>query len=118
MRISDWSSDVCSSDLECGMLPGALLRNAHLKFVCRFVHLRVETSDSVFTRGYNAGDVIRVPVAHHDGNYVADPETLARLHGEGRIAFRYCSSDGDDAGEHNPNGSSGSIAGKIGRAHV
>src|SRR3546814_13343999 len=83
MRISDWSSDVCSSDLECGMLPGALLRNAHLKFVCRFVHLRVETSDSVFTRGYNSGDVIRVPVAHHDGNYVADPETLARLRGEG-----------------------------------
>ena len=106
---------------ECGLLPGALLRNAHLKFVCRFVHLRVETSDSLFTRGYNAGDVIRVPVAHHDGNYVADGETLARLRGEGLIAFRYCAPDGEDAtggeamGEvgrdHNPNGSADSIAG-------
>ncbi|MFN4088759.1 MAG: phosphoribosylformylglycinamidine synthase subunit PurQ [Alphaproteobacteria bacterium] len=96
---------------ECGLLPGALLRNAHLKFVCRFVHLRVETSDSVFTRGYNAGDVIRVPVAHHDGNYTADPETLARLAGDGRIAFRYSGPDGDEAGDYNPNGSAGNIAG-------
>jgi len=96
---------------ECGLLPGALLRNAHLKFVCRFVHLRVETSDSAFTRGYNAGDVIRVPVAHHDGNYVADVETLARLRGEGLIAFRYCAPDGDEVGDFNPNGSAGSIAG-------
>src|SRR3546814_18749170 len=91
MRISDWSSDVCSSDLECGMLPGALLRNAHLKFVCRFVHLRVETSDSAFTRGYNSGDVIRVPVAHHDGNYVADPETRSEARRGGKEGVRMCS---------------------------
>ncbi len=101
---------------ECGLLPGALLRNAHLKFICRFVHLRVENSDSVFTRGYNAGDVIHVPVAHHDGNYTADAETMARLRGEGLIAFRYCAPDGEEAvgteaAAHNPNGSSGSIAG-------
>ncbi len=84
---------------EAGMLPGALLVNRTLKFHCRDVHLRVETSASLFTRGYNAGQVIRVPVAHHDGNYFADRATLDRLEGEGRVAFRYCAPDGalDDA---------------------
>lgn len=74
---------------ETGLLPGALIRNAGLNFVCRDVALTVETSRSIFTGGYAAGETITVPVAHHDGNYVADAETLARLDGEGRIAFRY-----------------------------
>ncbi len=96
---------------EAGLLPGALMRNARLKFICKFVHLRVETSDSLFTRRYNAGAVIRVPVAHGDGNYFADDETLARLKGDGRVAFRYCMVDGDDAETASPNGSIDRIAG-------
>ncbi|MFS0737658.1 phosphoribosylformylglycinamidine synthase subunit PurQ [Sphingomonas sp. 1P06PA] len=74
---------------EAGLLPGALMRNAGLDFVCREVSLTVSSTHSPFTRGYAAGEAIRVPVAHHDGNYTADPETLDRLEGEGRIAFRY-----------------------------
>jgi phosphoribosylformylglycinamidine synthase I len=75
---------------EAGLLPGALMRNAGQTFVCRTVPLRVETSQSLFTAGYEAGQTIRVPVAHHDGNYFADDETLDRLEAEGRVAFRYC----------------------------
>jgi phosphoribosylformylglycinamidine synthase len=102
--------------IEAGLLPGALMRNGGLKFVCRDVHLRVETSASPFTCAFNAGAVIRVPVAHHDGNYIADPETLARLGDEDRIAFRYCRPDGADAGEgDNPNGSLDAIAGILSR---
>ena len=74
---------------EAGLLPGALMRNAGLNFVCRDVDLIVETDASVFTRGYRAGETVTFPVAHHDGNYVADDATLARLEGEGRVAFRY-----------------------------
>ncbi|MBA3666804.1 MAG: phosphoribosylformylglycinamidine synthase subunit PurQ [Sphingomonas sp.] len=74
---------------EAGLLPGALMRNAGLHFVCRPVGLRVENSQSIFTCRYEAGEEITVPVAHHDGNYQADPATLDRLEGEGRIAFRY-----------------------------
>jgi phosphoribosylformylglycinamidine synthase len=74
---------------EAGLLPGALMRNAELNFVCRDVPLRVENSQSVFTSRYSAGEEIIVPVAHHDGNYTADEETLDRLEGEGRVAFRY-----------------------------
>jgi len=74
---------------EAGLLPGALMRNAGLHFVCRTVGLSVETSQSIFTNGYAAGERIAIPVAHHDGNYQADPETLDRLEGEGRVAFRY-----------------------------
>src|ERR687895_561273 len=73
---------------EAGLLPGILMRNAALKVICRDVFLRVERSDTPFTRGYNAGQVIRVPVAHGEGNYVADADTLTRLEGEGRVAFR------------------------------
>ena len=75
--------------LEAGLLPGALMRNAGLKFVCRTVSLVVGTSDSAFTSGYGAGQTLRVPVAHHDGNYLAGPELLAELTGEDRVAFRY-----------------------------
>jgi phosphoribosylformylglycinamidine synthase len=74
---------------EAGLLPGALMRNAGLSFVCRPVALRVENSQSLFTARYAAGETIRVPVAHHDGNYQADPATLDRLEGDGRVAFRY-----------------------------
>lgn len=87
---------------EMGLLPGALMRNAGLKFVCRTVGLRVETADSPYTAGWTAGDVVQVPVAHHDGNYIADAETLARLQGDGRIAFTYID---------NPNGAALDIAG-------
>jgi phosphoribosylformylglycinamidine synthase len=87
---------------EAGLLPGALMRNAGLHFVCRPVGLKVENSQSIFTSGYSAGEEISVPVAHHDGNYQADGDTLDRLEGEGRVAFRY-------TGE--VNGSARSIAG-------
>ena len=74
---------------EAGLLPGALMRNAQLNFTCRTAPLRVETSQSLFTAGYEAGQEIALPVAHHDGNYFADSATLDRLEGEGRVAFRY-----------------------------
>ncbi len=96
---------------ETGLLPGALMRNAGLKFLCRDVHLRVESSDSVFTGGYTAGDVVRVPIAHHDGSYFADAETLRILEGEGRVAFRYTDTGGEATDEANPNGSAAAIAG-------
>ena len=98
---------------EAGLLPGVLMPNAGLKFVCRDVHLRVERSLRPFTGRYNAGTVIRVPVAHHDGNYYADRETLDRLEGEGRVLFRYSAPDGTLADAHNPNGSARHIAGIV-----
>jgi phosphoribosylformylglycinamidine synthase I len=87
---------------ETGLLPGALLRNAGLKYICKTVGLKVETSASDYTAGYNAGDVIDIPIAHHDGNYFADDETLKRLQGEDRVAFTYTD---------NPNGAQADIAG-------
>ena len=96
---------------EAGLLPGVLMRNASLKFICRDVHLSVETSQSIFASGYESGQVIRVPVAHFDGNYFADEDTLDRLEGEGRIAFRYCTPDGAVTAEGNANGSMRNIAG-------
>ncbi|MEM7547320.1 MAG: phosphoribosylformylglycinamidine synthase subunit PurQ [Pseudomonadota bacterium] len=97
--------------IEAGLLPGALMRNAGLKFVCRDVHLRVETTDSTFTNCYQKGEVIRTPVAHHDGNYIADADLTERLDGDARIAFRYTTSEGKIAAEANPNGSVAHIAG-------
>jgi phosphoribosylformylglycinamidine synthase len=100
---------------EAGLLPGVLMRNAHLKFVCTDVHLRIETSQSLFTNRYRAGQVIRVPVAHAEGNYFADAETLKRLEDRGQVAFRYCAPDGTVDGplgqRANPNGSIDNIAG-------
>ena len=87
---------------EAGLLPGALMRNAGLNFVCRHVSLEVVNSQSIFTSRYAAGETVTIPVAHHDGNYFADDETLARLEGEGRVAFRYA---------EEVNGSARSIAG-------
>lgn len=74
---------------ETGLLPGALMRNANLHFVCKDVKMTVENADSMFTNGYAAGEEITIPVAHHDGNYFADTETLDRLEGEGQVAFKY-----------------------------
>ncbi|MDO9525327.1 MAG: phosphoribosylformylglycinamidine synthase subunit PurQ [Gemmobacter sp.] len=89
---------------ETGLLPGALMRNAGLKFICKTLELRVDTTDSAFTSGYGRGQLIKIPVAHHDGNYQADPETLARLRGEDRVAFSYAA---------NPNGAADDIAGVL-----
>src|SRR5579872_3596630 len=96
---------------EAGMLPGALLANRTLSFICRDVHLRIETSQTMFTCGYEAGQAIRVPVAHGEGNYTADPATLDRLEGEGLVAFRYCSPSGELTDDDNVNGSARFIAG-------
>ena len=98
---------------EAGLLPGVLMRNARLKFICRDVFLKVEHSDSPFTRGYNAGQVIRVPVAHGEGNYVADVDTIARVEGEGRVLYRYVSPDGRLDPAWNVNGAINSIAGVL-----
>lgn len=89
---------------EAGLLPGALMRNAGIRFVCRDAKLRVETAQTLFTARYEQGSEIVIPVAHHDGNYFADDETLDRIEGEGRVAFRYAD---------NVNGSSRAIAGVL-----
>ncbi|MEM7490377.1 MAG: phosphoribosylformylglycinamidine synthase subunit PurQ [Pseudomonadota bacterium] len=89
---------------EAGLLPGALLRNAGLKYICRTVTLRVEEDESAFTRGYGTGAEIRIPIAHHEGNYTADPDTVERLRGEGLVAFRYVDT---------PNGATDDIAGVL-----
>ena len=96
---------------ETGMLPGVLMRNADLKFICRDVHLRVENDTSLFTRAYRPSQVVRIPIAHNEGNFFADPETLGRLVDGGRIAFRYCTAAGTMADDANPNGSQQAIAG-------
>jgi phosphoribosylformylglycinamidine synthase I len=101
---------------EAGLLPGVLMRNAALKFICRDVHMRVERSDTPFTRGYNAGQVIRVPVAHGEGNYVADAATIACLEGEGRVLFRYAAPDGTVDPAANVNGATNAIAGVVNEA--
>jgi phosphoribosylformylglycinamidine synthase len=101
---------------ESGLLPGVLMRNARLKFICRDVHLRVERNDSPFTRGYKAGQVIRVPVAHGEGNYEADEDTVKRLEGDGRVLYRYCSPEGEVGESHNINGAAASIAGIVNEA--
>jgi phosphoribosylformylglycinamidine synthase subunit PurQ / glutaminase len=98
---------------EAGLLPGVLMRNAQMKFMCREVYLRVERSDTPFSRRYNAGDVVRVPVAHGEGNYAADPQTVARLEGEGRVLFRYTSPDGKLDEKWNYNGATSAIAGVL-----
>ena len=97
--------------LETGLLPGALMRNASLLFVCRDVHVRCENAKTFFTNCYRENEVARIPVAHHDGNYFADEDTLDRLDGEGLVAFRYCDEAGEVTEEANPNGSQRNIAG-------
>jgi phosphoribosylformylglycinamidine synthase len=99
---------------EAGLLPGALMRNAGLTFVHRMVNLKVEQAETIFTRRYRPGEVFAAPVAHHDGCYYADDETLARLEGEGLIALRYVGPDGYPSEGANPNGSLADIAGILG----
>src|SRR4051794_14095492 len=96
---------------ESGLLPGVLVRNAALRFICHDQHLRVERADTPFTRAYRTGQAIRVCVAHGEGNYFADAETLRRLEGDGRIAFRYCDAAGRVTADANRNGSLNAIAG-------
>jgi len=98
---------------EAGLLPGALLRNASLKFVCAPIGIRVETTDTLFTSRYERGQRIVVPIAHGDGRYSADDETLERLEGEGRVVFRYAPSDLEAEEAYNPNGSMHDIAGIV-----
>lgn len=97
--------------VETGLLPGVLMRNADMKFVCRMQHLRVVNARPPFTSGYAEGRVIKVAIAHGEGNYVADLGTIARLEDDGRVAFRYCDADGRTGGGSNPNGSINDIAG-------
>ena len=98
---------------EAGLLPGALMRNAGLNYVCKQVHLRTETADSPFTRGMGKGEVLRMPVGHMEGNYFCDAETLERLNREDRVAFRYASAEGSVEAEFNVNGSLENIAGVL-----
>jgi len=97
---------------ESGLLPGALLRNDTLRFLSTDVHIRVERADTLYTSEYSEGDVLRIPVAHADGNYHADDETLARLNGERLVVFRYSDAEGR-VGDANPNGSVDDIAGVL-----
>ena len=96
---------------EAGLLPGALMRNAGLKYICKQVHLRVETTDSPFTNQLRKGEVLQIPIGHMEGNYFCDAETLKRLETEDRIAFRYATPKGEVTAEANPNGSLGNVAG-------
>jgi phosphoribosylformylglycinamidine synthase I len=96
---------------EAGLLPGALMRNAGLKYICKQVHLRTETSDSPFTNQLKLNQVVQIPIGHMEGNYFCDEETLAHLKRDDRIVFRYCDSDGAITSAANPNGSLENIAG-------
>jgi phosphoribosylformylglycinamidine synthase len=97
--------------LEARLLPGAILRNDSLQFRSQWVHLRVEDDQTPFTRAYRRGQIIRIPIAHGDGNYFADPETLASVEAHGQVVFRYCDASGAVTPEANPNGSVHNIAG-------
>ena len=96
---------------ECGLLPGALYRNEHLKFICQPQYLRVERTDLAFTRAYQKGQMVNFPIAHGEGRFQADPELLARLEDHDQVVFRYCDAHGATTPEANPNGSLHAIAG-------
>lgn len=100
---------------EAGLLPGVLQRNAGMRFVCRQVHVRVETADTPFTAAARAGQVLQMPIAHGDGNYFCDEATLAELQGNQQIVFRYTTADGREDAAANPNGSLANIAGVCNR---
>ncbi len=97
--------------VESELLPGALMRNRDIKFLCKDVQLKVERNDTIFTSKYDQGEIITIPIAHHDGNYFASPETLKELEGDGRVAFRYVDDAGNASADANPNGSQNNIAG-------
>lgn len=101
--------------LEAGLLPGAMLRNQSLKFICKPVYLKVQNSDSPFTNQIQAGQVLKIPIAHGEGNYFCDDETLKELQSEKRVLFTYCGPQGEDTTEFNPNGSIANIAGILNR---
>jgi phosphoribosylformylglycinamidine synthase I len=96
---------------EAGLLPGVLMRNAQLRFVCKMQHLRVENAQTPFTRWYARGEVVRFAIAHGEGNFVVDEDTLGAIEGEGRVAFRYCDTEGKVGDASNPNGAMNGIAG-------
>ncbi len=98
---------------EAGLLPGVLMRNDHLQFRCQWVHLRTETTATPFTTACQPAQVLRIPISHGEGNYYADPDTLAALEAAGRVAFRYCSPNGEITPQANPNGSLHNIAGIV-----
>ncbi len=98
---------------EAGLLPGALLRNAGLKYICKQVYLRTETTDSLFTHTLTRGRVLKVPIGHMEGNFYCDDDTLLQLEREDRVAFRYANARGEVTAEANPNGSLGNIAGVL-----
>ena len=100
---------------ECGLLPGALLRNGGLRFACKWVHVRAERSDTAFTNAFDQGQVVSFPIAHGEGNYFASRETLETLEEEGRVVFRYCDEVGVITPQSNPNGSANNIAGIVNR---
>ena len=102
--------------LEAGLLPGAMLRNRSLKFICRPVHIRVENAATAFTNACHKGQVLEIPIAHAEGNYFADAETLENLESNGQVIFRYCRPDGEITDDANPNGSLHNIAGISNRA--
>jgi phosphoribosylformylglycinamidine synthase subunit PurQ / glutaminase len=102
---------------ESGMLPGALLRNAGLRYICKQVFVRTETAASPFTQGLKAGQVLKIPIGHMEGNYFCEPDTLRELEREDRIAFRYCTQSGEVTPAANPNGSISAIAGIYGAGH-
>lgn len=97
--------------VEAGLLPGVLMRNRDLKFICEDRHLRVETDSTPFTKLYKKGEVLKIPIAHADGNYFADDDTIKRLRDNGQIIFRYCDASGNVSEKANPNGSLLNIAG-------
>ena len=97
--------------LEAGLLPGAMLRNRGLRFACKYVHLRVENDETPFTNAFERGQVVRIPIAHSDGNYFGDEGRITELEGANRVVFRYCSPEGELEDSYNPNGSLNFIAG-------
>lgn len=115
-REGGWILGICNGFqilIEAGLLPGALVRNRSLQYICKDLWLRTETQDSPFTRQLRKGQVLKMPVGHGEGCYFADPKTLKRLEAEGRIAFRYCDERGGLSAESNPNGSVQSVAGVL-----
>lgn len=98
---------------ESGLLPGALISNSGLRFICKHVYLKVVNNNTGFTNQCSPGHVLNIPIAHHGGNYYADPDTVRELEEQGRVILRYCDSDGNESEEANPNGSTNNIAGII-----
>lgn len=101
--------------LEAGLLPGAMMRNIGLKFICKFVHVRVETTSTPWTSGANPGQVLKIPIAHNEGNYQVSYEVLEEMKRYGQVVFRYCSPEGSVLPDYNPNGATESIAGVCNR---